>query len=131
MADAGVQVTVPKAEMEAPSADTQQWAEDEWVIIGDLRMYEGRYYRCLSPHKTQWNWNPGRMPTWWVEEPPPTGTNPETGEVAPVEYLEWVQGNYPIGTIRRYNGLLMIIIAGDGAGNNSWAPDVYGWGPCV
>lgn len=42
-----------------------EFFEGEDLLVGDVRRYEGKKYRVAQAHRTQWNWNPERMPSFW------------------------------------------------------------------
>ena len=44
------------------------WVAGEMVQAGDLRMYEGVVYRCVTGHTTQADWLPGLLPALWVPQ---------------------------------------------------------------
>ena len=44
------------------------WVAGEMVQAGDLRMYEGVVYRCVTGHMTQADWLPGLLLALWVPQ---------------------------------------------------------------
>ena len=44
------------------------WVAGEMVQAGDLRMYEGVVYRCVTGHTTQADWLPGLLLALWVPQ---------------------------------------------------------------
>jgi hypothetical protein len=87
--------------------------------IGDIVSYKGGLWICTQGDGAGKNtWEPG-VYGWekYSAEPGPEPT---------VE--EWKQGTvYKVGDIVTHNGKTWECTQGDGAGNNSWEPGVYGW----
>ena len=88
--------------------------------IGDIVSYNGTLYICTAGDGAGLN-------TWAPDE---YGWEVYSGseEPEPPSYEEWTGTNtYKIGDIVSHNGQLWICTLGDGAGNNTWEPGVYGW----
>ena len=83
-----------------------------------------RLYQIITPHKSQLDWRPYMAPNLWLDL--------SHHEVIGGEYPDWKQPKgshdaYHLGDIVWFKGVLMICTKTDGAGNNSWPPDEYGW----
>ena len=93
------------------------WEPNTSYIIGNLRAYEDKLYKCIQTHTSQENWTPDTTPALWKVAGDPTD--------------EWPEWSQPIGASDvymqgdkcSYNGNHWISIVD----NNSWAPGVYGW----
>ena len=44
----------------------RKWKEDEFVFVGDRRVFNDRLYKCLQEHTTQADWTPDKTPSLWV-----------------------------------------------------------------
>ena len=52
----------------------QEWIANEPVLVGTLRTYGGKQYKCLQAHTTQVDWTPPSVPALWQDmTPPPVG----------------------------------------------------------
>lgn len=68
------------------------WIANEPVVVGTLRKYNNKTYRCLQAHTTQTDWTPPATPALWVEV---TVTTPGA----------WAVGvAYKVNDIVTYNG---------------------------
>lgn len=62
---------------------TLDWIANEPVIVGTVRAYGGKVYRCTQAHVTQADWTPPNVPALWQEYDP----HPQPGAWAyPVAY---------------------------------------------
>ena len=96
------------------------WKVDENCVVGEIRRYNDKLYRCLQEHTTQANWTPDVTPALWVEV------------AAEGEYREIKEGMLPteafalgeIGWYKTKDNLWESLID-----NNTWTPDAYpqGW----
>jgi len=43
------------------------WVANEKVLVGTLRVYGGKTYKCLQAHVTQADWLPDKTPAMWSE----------------------------------------------------------------
>lgn len=107
---------------------------DEWqagiaYAVGKIISYgkeplgDPQLYKVAQAHTSQADWTPDKTPALYT----PFGLTPEG-------YTKWRQPTgkhdaYDIGDIVDYNGELYICTQGDGAGKNTWPPDVFGWEP--
>lgn len=93
-------------------ANVTQWHANP-IMTGDIRVYDGKTWESLVDYNV---WEP---PTNWRE-------------VVEEGYPAWVQPTgagdaYHIGDRVTHNGADWECAQGDGAGNNVWAPGVFGW----
>ncbi len=44
-----------------------EWIANEPVMVGTLRKYGGKTYRCIQAHTTQTDWTPPNTPALWAE----------------------------------------------------------------
>lgn len=91
------------------------WGIDEVVIVGDIRRYDGKLYRCLQAHTTQAQWKPAATPALWAV-------------VSVEEWPEWVQPTgahdaYPKGAQVSHNDKRWT----SDIDANVYEPSVYGW----
>lgn len=93
------------------------WAVGVAYYIDDMRMHDGKRYRCLQSHTSQADWAPDLAPALWVEE-----RDPDT-------VAEWVQPDstnpYMTGDRVTYGGTVYESVID----NNVWSPADYpaGW----
>lgn len=93
------------------------WAVGVAYYTDDLRMHDGKRYRCLQSHTSQADWAPDLAPALWVEE-----RDPDT-------VAEWVQPDstnpYMTGDRVTYGGTVYESVID----NNVWSPADYpaGW----
>ena len=93
------------------------WAVGVAYYTDDLRMHDGKRYRCLQSHTSQADWAPDLAPALWVEE-----RDPDT-------LAEWVQPDstnpYMTGDRVTYGGTVYESVID----NNVWSPADYpaGW----
>ena len=52
------------------STDPQTWIANEPVMVGMVRLYNAKSYRCLQAHTTQSDWTPPAVPALWAEVVP-------------------------------------------------------------
>lgn len=45
---------------------TQDWIANEPVMVGTIRTYGGKSYRCIQAHTTQSDWTPTAVPALWL-----------------------------------------------------------------
>ena len=91
--------------------------------IGDIVSCNGTLYICTEG-------NAAGLNTWAPDEYGWEKYNPSEEPEEPVTptYEEWESGKtYKIGDIVSHNGQLWVCTLGDGAGNNTWEPGIYGW----
>lgn len=111
----GMLPTAP-AEVAQKNVDQyKQWIENESVLVGDRRAYNGILYEVIQARTTQSDWTPPQVPALfkrvWTEEWP-----------------EWVQpagahDAYAKGAKVTHNGKKWVSTADA----NVWEPGVYGW----
>ncbi|MCX7748341.1 MAG: glycosyl hydrolase family 18 protein [Clostridia bacterium] len=56
------------------SAAYDQWKDGQAYKVGDVVLYEGKYYQCLMAHTSNPEWIPSKSATLWKVLPPPTNT---------------------------------------------------------
>lgn len=91
--------------------------------IGDIVSYNGELYICTAG-------NGAGVNTWSPDEYGWEKYNPTEEPEEPVTptYEEWTSSKvYKVGDIVSHKGQIWICTLGDGAGNNSWEPGIYGW----
>lgn len=95
----------------------EAWEPNVNYVVGNLRAYGEKLYKCIQPHLSQDDWTPDVAVSLWV--------------VAGDPAEEWPQWSQPIGAADAY-------MAGDkcshndkhwisNTDNNVWEPGVYGW----
>ena len=116
----------------------QPYGSTDAYDIGDIVSYNGQLWKCTGGDGAGKNsWAPG-VYGWELYTPdsgettdPAPEPEPEPGTEPDPEtpsYEEWQSGQvHKIGDIVSHNGKLWVCTQGDGAGNNSWEPGVYGW----
>lgn len=118
----------------------QPYGSTDAYDIGDIVSYNGQLWKCTGGDGAGKNsWAPG-VYGWELYTPdsgettdpaPEPEPEPEPGTEPDPEtpsYEEWQSGQvHKIGDIVSHNGKLWVCTQGDGAGNNSWEPGVYGW----
>ena len=93
------------------------WEPDVDYVVGNLRRYGEKLYKCVQAHRSQPDWTPDAAASLWV--------------VAGDPAEEWPQWSQPIGAADAY-------MTGDKVthnekhwisqvDNNVWEPGVYGW----
>lgn len=98
-------------------AQFSHWAYPANYIVGNIRQYNGKLYRCIQDHTSQSDWAPDAAVSLWTK----------IGDPAE-EWSEWSQ---PIGAYDAYR-------SGDKVSHNGkhwtstvdanvWEPGVYGW----
>ena len=98
-----------------------EWAEGVNYVVGNLRKYKDKLYRCLSAHTSQSDWTPDVAVSLWVLTSDPAE-----------EFPAWSQ---PVGSHDAY-------ATGDKVTHNEkkwvsdvdgnvWEPGVYGWSEYV
>lgn len=96
------------------------WQDNVNYKIGERVRYEGKLYKVLQEHNSQFGWEPFSAVSLFV----PLLIDEETGEV-----LEWVQpsaeNGYSIGDKVLFNGEIYESLID----NNVWSPEAYpaGW----
>lgn len=99
------------------SAMFAEWAADVDYAAGNLRRYQDKLYRCISPHRSQASWTPDASHSLWVSVSDPA-----------VEWPEWSQ---PVGAEDAYQKDDKVSHGGkhwtSDTDNNVWEPGVYGW----
>ena len=101
----------------------QPYGATDAYKIGDIVSYNGELYICTAGDAAGCNtWSPDEY-GWEKYNPSEEPEDPITPT-----YEEWESGKtYKIGDIVSHNGQLWICTLGDGAGNNTWEPGIYGW----
>lgn len=95
----------------------EEWKPSIGYVIGNLRQYNGKLYKCVQAHTSQADWTPDVAVSLWS-----TASDPS------VEFPDWSQ---PVGAHDAY-------MRGDKVAhsnkrwistvdNNVWTPGVYGW----
>ncbi len=86
-------------------------------VAGDIRTYEGGYYRCVQAHVSQADWTPSAAPSLWACIVDPAQ-----------EWPEWVQ---PTGAHDVYAKGAKVSYGGkrwtSDIDGNTWEPGAYGW----
>ncbi len=93
------------------------WEPNVDYVLGNLRTYEDKLYKCVQPHTSQSDWTPDVTPALWAKAGDPAE--------------EWPEWSQPIGAQDAY-------MSGDkvshndghwisNTDNNVWEPGVYGW----
>lgn len=93
------------------------WAEGVKYVVGNLRSFGEKLYRCVQNHTSQADWTPDVTPALWVLAGDPAE--------------EWPEWSQPVGAHDAYN-------KGDKCSHNEkhwisdvdgnvWEPSVYGW----
>lgn len=58
----------------ATSTTPLDWIANEPVLVGVIRLYAAKQYKCLQAHTTQVDWTPPAVPALWQDiTPPPVG----------------------------------------------------------
>ena len=96
----------------------------EWIgegrvySVGDRVVYEGKLYKCLQDHTSQYAWTPSAAPSLWAEI--------LAGQDG-TDIGEWTQPDstnpYMTGDRVTHNGKTWESTVD----NNVWEPGVYGW----
>lgn len=95
----------------------ERWAENVDYVVGNLRTFGEKLYKCIQAHRSQVGWEPDVAVSLWV--------------VAGDPAEEWPAWSQPIGAADAY-------MMGDKCShndkhwvsdidNNVWEPGVYGW----
>ena len=93
------------------------WEPNVNYVLGNLRTYEDKLYKCVQAHTSQNDWTPDVAVSLWVKAGDPTE--------------EWPAWSQPIGAADAY-------MSGDkvshndkhwisNTDNNVWEPGIYGW----
>lgn len=93
------------------------WEPDVQYAVGNLRVYDGRLWKCIQAHRSQLDWTPDVAVSLWVKAGDPAE--------------EWPEWSQPVGAADAY-------MAGDKVSHNGkhwisdidanvWEPGVYGW----
>ena len=93
------------------------WEPDVDYVVGNLRTYGDKLYKCIQAHRSQADWTPEAAVSLWAKAGDPAE--------------EWPEWSQPIGAADAYmagdkvshNGKHWISTAD----NNVWEPGVYGW----
>ena len=94
-----------------------EWEPNVNYVIGNLRRYGEKLYKCVQAHTSQADWTPDAVPALWA--------------VAGDPAEEWPEWSQPIGAQDAY-------MSGDKVSHNSkhwqsaidnnvWEPGIYGW----
>ena len=93
------------------------WAENTKYVIGNLRTFGEKLYKCVQNHTSQADWTPDKTPALWVLAGDPAE--------------EWPEWSQPVGAHDAYNKEDKCSHNGkhwvsdyDG---NVWEPGVFGW----
>lgn len=98
----------------------QEWDPDSDYIVGDIRSYDDKPYRCLQPHHSQESWNPADSPSLWARI-----LSGQDGEIGVWEQPDSTNP-YMKGDRVHYPTALDPVYESD-VDNNVWPPDQYGW----
>ena len=93
------------------------WAEGVKYVVGNLRSFGEKLYKCVQNHTSQADWTPDVTPALWVLAGDPAE--------------EWPEWSQPVGAHDAYN-------KGDKCSHNGkhwvsdydgnvWEPGVFGW----
>lgn len=93
------------------------WEPDVDYVVGNLRTFNGKLYKCIQAHRSQEQWTPEAAVSLWAKAGDPAE--------------EWPEWSQPIGAADAY-------MVGDKVShnekhwtstvdNNVWEPGVYGW----
>ena len=94
------------------------WQVNINYVVGNIRRYMDKLYKCLQAHASQEGWEPDVAPSLWKVIGDPTE-----------EYPEWSQpvgagDGYAVGAKVSHNEIHWISTY---AGENIWEPGIYGW----
>lgn len=93
------------------------WAAGVSYETGNIRVFDGRLYRCIQAHTSQEHWTPDAAASLWVKIADPAE--------------EWPEWNQPIGAHDAYNAGDKVSHGGQhwvsDVDGNVWEPGVYGW----
>lgn len=97
-----------------------EWRATESYSVGDRVRYSNGFYKCVTAHDAQADWNPSAASSLWAAIIDAT--------VLPIgEYPLWQQPEstnpYMTGDIVTFGGQLWTSVID----NNVWAPGIYGW----
>lgn len=95
----------------------EEWKPSIGYVIGNLRKYNGKLYKCVQAHTSQADWTPDVAVSLWS-----TASDPS------VEFPDWSQ---PVGAHDAYMHGDKVAHADkhwiSDVDNNVWEPGVYGW----
>lgn len=94
-----------------------EWDFPVAYVIGNIRRYNDKLYKCIQAHTSQADWTPDAAVSLWREVGDPTA-----------EWPEWSQpigasDTYSMGDKVSHNGQHWV----SQYDNNVWEPGVYGW----
>lgn len=93
------------------------WESGIAYVVGNIRTYNEKLYKCVQAHTSQSDWTPDATPALW------------TAIGDPAE--EWPEWSQPIGAHDAYMAGDKVSCDGkhwiSNADNNVWKPGVYGW----
>lgn len=109
--------TIDEATATEHTAVFAPWAEGVKYVVGNLRTFGEKLYKCVQAHTSQADWTPDVAPALWVLAGDPAE--------------EWPEWSQPVGAHDAYN-------KGDKCSHNEkhwtsdvdgnvWEPGVYGW----
>jgi len=101
-----------------PNNPEPEWIENEDVVPGDIRVFEGVRYVVLMAHQTQASWTPPVATTLWG-----VASDPPTDEIQPWVQPAGAHDAYDIGDKVTHNGKTWESTAAA----NIWEPGVFGW----
>ena len=94
-----------------------RWEPSINYVVGNLRVYNNKLYKCLQAHTSQADWTPDAAPALWKEAGNPVD--------------EWPQWSQPIGAADAYMKGDKVSYEGEhyisDIDSNVWAPPTYGW----
>lgn len=93
------------------------WAEGIKYVIGNLRTFGEKLYKCVQNHTSQADWTPDKTPALWVLAGDPAE--------------EWPEWSQPVGAQDAYmkNAKCSHVSKHwtSDYDNNVWEPGVFGW----
>lgn len=93
------------------------WEPKVKYLVGNIRRYGDKLYRCIQGHTSQQDWTPPDTPAMWKNIADPAEEWPEWSQ--PIGAAD----AYALGAKVSHNGQHWI----SDADANIWEPGVYGW----
>lgn len=111
--------SLPDSALERMSAYMHEWEVGKDYIIGDLRQYDEKPYRCLQAHTSIQEWNPEEAVSLWARvlaggDDVPVWEQPESTN----PYMKGDKVHFPTKDDPVYVSTIDY---------NVYAPNVYGW----
>ena len=95
----------------------EEWEQPVAYVIGNIRRYNEKLYKCIQAHTSQADWTPDVSVSLWREIGDPAA--------------EWPEWSQPIGASDAYMMGDKVTYEGQHYisqyDNNVWCPTVYGW----